>query len=114
MGFPKNLVLKWVYNKMGRKTRKAMKYYCKNLGKRVGKMVAKILPGFEPPPYAANMNYVRTGNYIVLQADEEYYTLFPDSKENAFAHHFHRPYLYLLDKLILNPTKPGNSIPTGF
>jgi hypothetical protein len=99
MGFPKNLVLKWVYNKMDRKTRKAMQYYCKNLGKRVGKMVTKLLPGFEPPQYADNMNYVRTGNYIVLQADEAYYTLFPDSKDNAFAHHFHKPYLYLLDKL---------------
>ncbi|HOZ77651.1 MAG TPA: lipase family protein [Ferruginibacter sp.] len=99
MGFPKNVVMKIVYNKMDRKTRKAMKYYCKNLGTRIGKMLTKNLPGFEPPPYAENMNYVRTGNYITLLADEAYYQLFPDSKENAFAHHLHKPYLYLLNQL---------------
>ncbi len=99
MGFPKNFVLKLVYNKMDRKTRKAMKYYCKNLGKRAGSMLKKLLPGFEPPEYAENMNYTRAGNYIVLQADEEYYKLFPDSDTNAFIHHLHKPYLYLLDKL---------------
>jgi hypothetical protein len=98
-GFPKNIILKAVYNKMHRKTRKAMQYYCKNLGKRVGKMLKKSLPGFEPPVYAETMNYVRTGNYITLLADDEYYKLFPDSKTNAFAHHFHKPYLYLLEKL---------------
>lgn len=99
MGFPKNLFVKWMYNKMDRKTRKAMKYYCKNLGKRVGKMIKKALPGFEPPTYAETMNYVRTGNYIVLQADEEYYKQFPDGKVNLFIHHVHKPYLLLLDKL---------------
>lgn len=99
MGFPKNLVLKLVYNKMDRKTRKAMKYYCKNLGKRVGKMLKKSLPGFEPPQYAEGMNYVRTGNYITLLADEDYYRQFPDSKVNAFAHHLHASYLFLLNKL---------------
>ena len=98
-GFPKNIVLKAVYNKMDRKTRKAMKYYCKNLGTRVGKMLQKSLPGFEPPVYAETMNYLRAGNCITLLADDDYYKLFPDSKTNPFAHHFHKPYLYLLDKL---------------
>lgn len=99
MGFPKSLVIKMLYNKMDRKTRKAMKYYCKNLGKRAGKMLTKTLPGFEPPQYAANMNYARTGNCITLLADEEYYRQFPDSRENPFAHHLHSSYLYLLSKL---------------
>ena len=38
-GFFKGFVLKSMYNKMDRKTKKAMKYYCKNLGKRLGKML---------------------------------------------------------------------------
>lgn len=99
MGFPKNLVVKWMFNKMDRKTRKAMKYYCKNLGKRVGGMIKKTLPGFEPPTYAENMNYVRTGNYIVLLANEDYYKEYPDSSTNVFIHHVHKPYLYLLEKM---------------
>ncbi len=79
MGFPKSLVMKLVYNKVDRKTKKAMKYYCKNSGKRTGKMLTKTLPGFEPPQYAANMHYARTGNCITLLADEEYYRQFPES-----------------------------------
>jgi len=99
MGFPKNIVMKWVYNKMDRKTKKAMRYYCKNLGKRAGGMVQKLMPGFEPAAYAENMNCVRTGNYIVLQADEAYYKQFPDDPNNAFAHHLHQQYLWLLNRL---------------
>ncbi|HMO62056.1 MAG TPA: lipase family protein [Ferruginibacter sp.] len=99
MGFPKSLVLKWVYNKLERKPRKAMQYYCKNLGKRVGGMIKKAVPGFEPPQYAENMNYVRTGNHIALQADETYYSKYPDNPNTPFVHHLHLPYLYLLDKL---------------
>lgn len=99
MGFPKNLIMKCVYNKMDRKTRKAMKYYCKNLGKRVGGIIKKSLPGFEPPAYAPNMNYMRTGNTVVLLADEGYYKQFPEKSENAFIHHTHKSYLWLLDKL---------------
>ena len=98
-GFFKGIVLKSMYNKMDRKTKKAMKYYCKNLGTRVGKMLEKSLPGFEPPMYTESMNYVRTGNYITLLAGEDYYKLFPDSETNAFAHHLHKSYLYLLDQL---------------
>lgn len=98
-GFFKGIVLKSMYNKMDRKTRKAMNYYCKNLGKRVGKMLQKSLPGFEPPEYAETMNYTRAGNYITLLANDDYYKLFPDSKTNIFIHHLHKPYLYLLEKL---------------
>lgn len=102
MGFPKNLVLKWTYNSMDGITKKAARRYCKNLGTRVGKILTKSLPGFEPPQYLEMLDYVRTGNSIVLTADDEYYKLYPDSKTNVFAHHFHKPYLYLLNKLKTN------------
>ncbi len=99
MGFPKNLVLKWTYNRMDGITKRAAKRYCRNLGKRVGKILAKSLPGFEPPQYLNILDYVRTGNFIVLEADDDYYKRYPDSKSNVFIHHLHKPYLYLLDKL---------------
>lgn len=99
MSFPKNIVLEAIYDKMGGETKKAMEYYSKNLGKRVGEILTKSLPGFVPPQYSPCLNYVRTGNYIVLQADEEYYKLFPDSKDKVLTHHLFKPYLYLLDKL---------------
>lgn len=99
MGFPKNLVLKWTYNSMDGITKKAARRYCKNLGTRVGKMLAKTLPGYKPPQYLEILDYVRTGNFIVLAADDEYKKLYPDSETNVFTHHFHKPYLYLLNKL---------------
>ena len=98
-GVVKGLVLRWVYGRMDGVTKRAVRRYCKNLGNRVGGMLKKSLPGFAPPAYADNMNYTRAGNYIVLLADEDYYKHFPDSKTNPFAHHLHKQYLYLLDKL---------------
>ena len=98
-GFTKRIVLNHLYNKMDKATLKAERKYRKYLGTMLAKMLKKNLPGYQPPAYYKSFNYVRTGNTIVLQPDEAYYTLFPNSKENIFIHHFHKPYLYLLDKL---------------
>jgi len=95
----KGLALRYMYNRMDGITKRAAQRYCRNLGKRVGNMLKKSLPGFEPPQYCKSLDYVRTGNIIVLLADEDYYKLYPDSKTNVFIHHFHKPYLYLLDKM---------------
>lgn len=98
-GFTKRIILNHLYNKMDKATVKAERKYRKYLGTMLAKMLKKNLPGYQPPAYYKSFNYVRTGNTIVLQPDEAYYILFPDSKENIFIHHFHKPYLYLLDKL---------------
>jgi hypothetical protein len=45
------------------------------------------------------MYYVRTGNTIVLLANDDYYAKFPDNRENVFIHHMFDPYLYLTEKL---------------
>jgi len=95
----KGLALRYMYNRMDGVTKRAARRYCRNLGKRVGGMLKKSLPGFEPPQYCESLDYVRTGNIIVLLADEDYYKLYPDSKTNVFIHHLHKPYLYLLDKM---------------
>lgn len=98
-GFIQGLALRWIYGRMDGVTKRAVRRYCRNLGNRVGGMLKKNLPGYEPPVYADDMNYTRAGNYIVLLADEDYYKQFPDSETNPFAHHLHKQYLYLLDKL---------------
>ncbi len=97
--FFKELALKHVYNKLDKSTKKAAKKYRKYLGSMIAKMLKKSLPGYVPPVYAKSFDYTRAGNTIVLQADEAYYKLYPDSKTDIFIHHFHQPYLYLLDKL---------------
>ncbi len=96
--FPTNLALKHVYNQLERPTRKAQKKYEKYLGNMTSKMVSKNLPNYVEPTYSKTNNYVRTGNTIVLFADDDYYKLYPNSNEIVFIHHLHEPYLYLLNK----------------
>lgn len=97
--FPVNLVLKHVYNKLNRPSQKAHRQFEKYLGSKAFKFVHKSLPQFIEPKYANTTNYTRAGNFIILKADEAYYKLFPDSKDNIFVHHFIEPYLYLTEKL---------------
>jgi len=98
--FPKNIVMKSLYNKLDKPTKKAQRNYEKYLGEKTSKIIMKNLTDFIPPSeYFKSNNYVRTGTTIVLFADEDYFKIFPDNKEKIFVHHAIEPYLYLLEKL---------------
>jgi len=97
--FPNNILLGYVYRQLDKPTRKAQRKYTKYLGKLVSKMVVKNVSGFQPPEYAPTMDYVRTGATIVLQADSAYLKKHPNQPDEIFMHHFHTPYLELLEKL---------------
>ena len=96
--FPKDVVLKHIYNKMDKPPRKAQKNYEKYLGKKISKYVKKNLKEFETPIYYNSNNYVRCGNTIVLAGDSAYYQKYPIDKTNLFMHHYPAPYLFLMDK----------------
>ena len=96
--FMKRVAFMHVFNRLDKPTRKAQRNYEKYLGKMVSKQVNKTLKDFVPPTYVSSNHYVRTGATIVLTPDTGYYLLYPDDKKNIFVHHFHKPYLYLLDK----------------
>ncbi len=108
--FPRRVALKYVYNRLSKPSRRAQKNYQKYLGNIAAGLVQKNIAGYTPSDYVNSNNYVRTGNTIVLLADEEYYEKFPDSQEKIFTHHFHPPYLYLAQKLDLNSPKNNNNI----
>ena len=93
------IVLKHVYKKLSKPALKAQKNYEKYLGKMTEKLIKENIPDFISPDYYKSNNYVRTGNMIVLMPDEEYYQKYPDSETNIFIHHYHQPYLDLLEKL---------------
>ena len=97
--FPKNLVMRHIYNRLSKPSLKAQRNYEKYLGRMVSKMVKKQLKGFEAPNYYSSDNYVRTGNTIVLYADSEYFKKYPDNTSNIWIHHFIGPYLFLAEKL---------------
>ena len=97
--FPNNIVLKYMYNRLDKPTRRAQRRYQRYLGKLTSKFVTKNLKGFKPPEYYNSNNYVRTGTMIILLADSAYYKSFPQSSDKIFINHFHTPYLYLAEKL---------------
>lgn len=99
--FPTNIVLKKVYNQLSKPSQKAQKNYEKYLGKMVSIAVKKQIPNFNTPTYYKSNYYVRTGNTIVLYADEEYFKLNSNepTNPNIWQHHLPMQYLFLADKL---------------
>lgn len=96
---PARVVMKRIYKKLDKPTKKAQKNYEKYLGKMANKLVANKLEGLSVPDYVESNNYVRTGITIVLTPDQNYYDKFPNNPEAIFSHHFHHPYLYLAKRL---------------
>lgn len=99
--FPKNIALKYAYNKMSKPSEKAQKNYQKYLGKMVSQAVKKQIPSFAIPEYYNSNYYVRTGNTIVLYPDSEYFKVYSNDPKNPdiWQHHLPKPYLYLAEKL---------------
>ncbi|OYT11294.1 MAG: lipase [Bacteroidetes bacterium 4572_112] len=96
--FPKNIVIKNIYNKLDKPTKKAQQSYEKYLGEMTSKYIQKKFPEFIPPEYYKSNNYVRTANTIVLYADEAYYKKYPSNSNVISMHHNFEPYLFLLEK----------------
>lgn len=99
--FPANIALKRVYNQLSKPSKKAQRNYEKYLGKMVSKAVKKHIPNFNTPQYYNSNYYVRTGNTIVLYADQDYFKLYSNdaNNPNIWQHHLPAQYLYLAEKL---------------
>lgn len=96
--FPR-LVVRHMYNKMDRPSKKTQKRFEKYLGRKLGKLMTKNLKGFEPPQLAHSSGFTRCGNFIVLYPDVEYYSKFPQDPKEKFMNHMLDPYLLLMEKL---------------
>lgn len=99
--FPKNIALKYAYNKMSKPSERAQKNYQKFLGKMVSQAVKKQIPNFVTPEYYNSNYYVRAGSTIVLYPDSEYFKLYSNDPKNPniWQHHLPKPYLFLAEKL---------------
>ncbi|RYD55416.1 MAG: lipase family protein [Sphingobacteriales bacterium] len=97
--FPQNTALSYIYARLKKPSLKANRRNQKILGKMLSKYIKGHLKGYKEPKYYPSSNYVRTGTYIVLLADDAYYKKFPDDKDNIFVHHLLQPYLYLAEQL---------------
>ena len=95
--FPKNIIMRRIYNQLDKPTKKAQRKYQKYLGELTSKVIREKLPGFSPPAYVKSNNYVRTGKTVILYADEKYYKKFPKNSQDISTHHNFNAYLYLLE-----------------
>lgn len=100
--FPKNLVLKHIYNKLDKPTKRAQKNYEKYLGKHASKIIKQNIKDFTPPIFYSSNHYVRTGATIVLKPNEDYFKQFPNDHKQLFLHHLHTQYLFLLEQFDVN------------
>lgn len=89
---------KIIYNKIDRSTRKAQRRMGKYLGPMVYKQVKAFLPQLVQPAYAPGNNFMRAGVPVILMADAEYFTRFPEKAEFKFVHHLYESYSYLLHR----------------
>ena len=96
--FLKRIAMNYFYNSLDKPTKKANKRYQKQLGRTLGVFIKKSLPEYVTPSFFNSNNYARTGNNVVLYADQNYYTMFPIDNEKIWTHHAFEPYLYLCDK----------------
>lgn len=97
--WPDRVVLKHMYNKMRKGSDRAAGRYRKYLGKGVGNLVKKSLPGYVPPAYTNGSNYITAGAPVILMPDGDYKKQFPDDPANVFVHHMYEPYFFLLKRL---------------
>lgn len=94
-------VLRFAYSQLTKFNKKAVRRYQTYLGTFVAKAIGSKVKGFKNPKYMDSNYYVRCGNAIILNPDEEYYTNFPDNDKTILVHHNLKAYLYLLEKLEL-------------
>lgn len=94
--WPKRVILKMAANKLIKPSEKARANYMDLLGERMTREVQKYLPGFQKPEFYPSVHYVRTGDIVVLYADDTYFEHYPDDPEDVWKHHMHHPYLFLL------------------
>lgn len=97
--FFKRVALNYAFGKLDKPTRKAQKSYQRFLGKYMEKIVKKNLPDYRSPTYYQSNHYVRTGQTIVLLADDSYYQQFPNDPKKLFRHHLLNAYLFLSNRL---------------
>ena len=115
--FFNRIALNYAFGKLDKPTRRAQKEYQRFLGKYIEKTIVKNLPDYKAPAYYPSNHYVRTGQTVVLDANEVYYQKYPNDPAKLFRHHLLQPYLYLGEKLaglsVSGQTTPTPSMLAG-
>ncbi len=100
--FPKNIVLKHVFNKVKKSADKTRDYYIYYFGKKMYPIITKYSPQLKEPQYYKSMDYVRTGNTVIFRPGKNYLKERPytakDISKNIFRHHFFSSYLMLAEE----------------
>ncbi|PWV51430.1 lipase family protein [Chitinophaga sp. S165] len=93
------LVVKSMYNRLDRSTRRASRRMQKLLGKQLAGRVRKAIPGYMPPEFVSSHNYMPAGIPVILHPDADYDRKYIFDGKNIFIHHMHAPYRELLQTI---------------
>ena len=93
------LKIKVLYSKVSKPVQTEVENWTKYLGKTLGGMLEEQRPWFRQPDYVECVNFARTGNFVVLLPDAEYYVAHPAVADDAFEHHQYNAYSDLAVKL---------------
>lgn len=93
------LKIKVLYSKLSNPVQTEVENWTKYLGKTLGGMLEEQKAWFCQPDYVECVNFARTGNFVVLLPDAEYYSAHPAVADDAFEHHQYNAYYDLAVKL---------------
>lgn len=93
------LKVKALYHKVYKPVEQEVENWTKYLGTTLGAMLEEAKPWFTQPQYVHCVNYARTGQFIVLMPDSDYYAIHPKVANDAFEHHQYKAYYDLALKL---------------
>ncbi|HOY39634.1 MAG: hypothetical protein KBB11_09265 [Bacteroidales bacterium] len=96
--FPANIIMNHVYQRVNKPLNRTVRRFNHFLGKKVQRISQKRI-SVNPPLYDGGLNYSRTGNFIVLDADSAYLDRYGRGEVRTFAHHMLGPYYYLAKQL---------------
>jgi hypothetical protein len=95
---PQRIALRHVYRKLKRHPKRTMHYYRKYLGEKLKPTVDNHIQEIEFPDFVESMNYVRSGESVILTPTGAYHKSFPHNPENIFVHHSHHAYIMLIEE----------------
>lgn len=97
--WPVRSVLRYMYGRLDRPTKRSARRMQRILGKLAYKRVKKILPEYERPPFVNSHNYTPAGTPVILYPVAGYDDTFPFNGKNIFVHHMPAVYRWELEKI---------------
>ncbi len=96
---PARIAMKRFYKRLKKHPEKALRSYQKILGDKLKSSVNAAIGEITLPDLYPSMQYVRSGQHVVLTPSETYMKDFPSNPDKIFVHHSHHAYIALINEI---------------